>query len=229
MKLAITCACLKSYSDISKPYHACIHCNYFPSDTLPFLSIRTCGNCHTNWCWVCREKGATHSRCPKPLKEAAQTNPRERFKLMSQAVSHVERCEQPHVAIEPFVVHRIRARILQTFFADVASELYIPDLAALPPIILRRRLIANLIPLLPHAFPDAESPVYLPEELLLELFPIASLVEILQLPLKQAAMRLQLPLKTAVRRLRLTSTTLNTTAAPAAAPLPVAPKTPVDT
>jgi hypothetical protein len=195
-------------------YHSCIHCNNFPSDTPPLLSIRTCRTCNTDWCWVCREKGASHTKCPKPLKVAAETNPRERFALTSQAVSNVERCEQPHVTTEPFIMHRIRAHFLQMFFADVASELYIPDLAALPPIILRRRLIANLMQVLPKtAILFAES--------LLELFPIASLVEVLQLPFTSA-----------VGRLRLLSTTHcshDTTAALAPPPLPVAPETPGDT
>jgi len=149
-------------------------------------SFRSCKNCSTDWCWVCREKGASHTRCPKPLKEVAQSNPRERFKLMSSAISKLEGCELPHLLTEPFVMHRIRARLLQAFFTNAASEVYLPDLLALTPVSLRRRLFANLIQALPNIatiFQDSES--------LLELVPFASLADVLQLPSKDAGKRLQ--------------------------------------
>ena len=46
-------------------------------------------------------------------------------------------------------MHRVRARLLQAHFSSVASEVYLPDLVALPPISLRRRLLVNLMQALP--------------------------------------------------------------------------------
>ena len=43
----------------------------------------------------------------------------------------------------------MRARLLQAYFSSVASEVYLPDLVALPPISLRRRLLVNLMQALP--------------------------------------------------------------------------------
>jgi hypothetical protein len=147
--------------------------------------LRTCENCGCNWCWICREKGASHSRCPKPLNEVARTNPRERFKLTSAAVANVETAEQAHSLTEPYVMHRVRARLLQAYFTSLASEMYIPDLVALPPILLRRRVFANLVQALPNVatvFEDAQA--------LLEFVPFASLADALQRPSREAAKRL---------------------------------------
>jgi len=105
---------------------------------------------------------------------------------MSSAISKLEGCELPHLLTEPFVMHRIRARLLQAFFTNAASEVYLPDLLALTPVSLRRRLFANLIQVLPNIatiFQDSES--------LLELVPFASLADVLQLPSKDAGKRLQ--------------------------------------
>jgi hypothetical protein len=105
---------------------------------------------------------------------------------MSSAISKLEGCELPHLLTEPFVMHRIRARLLQAFFTNAASEVYLPDLLALTPVSLRRRLFANLIQALPNIatiFQDSES--------LLELVPFASLADVLQLPSKEAGKRLE--------------------------------------
>jgi len=150
------------------------------------LFLRSCKNCGCNWCWICREKGATHSKCPKPLKEVAQTNPRERFKLASAAVARLETADEAHSLSEPCIMHRVRARLLQAYFTSVASEMYIPDLIALPPISLRRRVFSSLVQTLPNVatvFQDAQA--------LLELVPFASLADALQLPSQEAAKRLK--------------------------------------
>jgi hypothetical protein len=150
------------------------------------LFLRTCKNCGCHWCWICREKVASHTRCPKPLREVAQTNPRERFKLTSAAVAKLETAEYGHTFTEAFIMHRVRARLLQTYFTSIASEMYIPDLIALPPISLRRRVFANLVQALPNVatvFQDAQA--------LLELVPFASLADALQLPSQEAAKRLK--------------------------------------
>ena len=150
------------------------------------LFLRSCKNCGCNWCWICREKGATHSKCPKPLKEVAQTNLRERFKLASAAVARLETADEAHSLTEPCIMHRVRARLLQAYFTSVASEMYIPDLIALPPISLRRRVFSSLVQTLPNVatvFQDAQA--------LLELVPFASLADALQLPSQEAAKRLK--------------------------------------
>ena len=82
-------------------------------------------------------------------------------------------------------MHRVRARLLQAYFSSVASEVYLPDLVALPPISLRRRLLVNLM----QALPDVAT-IFQDSECLLELIPFASLADALQLPSKKAAKRL---------------------------------------
>ena len=104
---------------------------------------------------------------------------------MASAVSKLESCEMPHILTEPFVMHRVRARLLQAYFSSVASEVYLPDLVALPPISLRRRLLVNLM----QALPDVAT-IFQDSESLLELIPFASLADALQLPSKEAAKRL---------------------------------------
>lgn len=99
-------------------------------------------------------------------------------------------------------MHRVRARLLQAYFTSAASDMYampsvtlvllcdtlsryLPDLVALPPISLRRRIFAGLIQVLPNvatALDDAQ--------LLLELVPFASLADALQLSAKEASRRL---------------------------------------
>ena len=150
------------------------------------LFLRSCKNCGCNWCWICREKGASHTRCPKPLKEVAQTNPRERFKLTSAAVAKLETTEQAHTLTEPYIMHRVRARLLQAYFTSVASEMYIPDLVALPPVSLRRRVFASLVQALPNV-----ATVLQDAHALLELVPFASLADFLQLPSQEAGKRLK--------------------------------------
>lgn len=175
------------------PNEACDHMYalfspLFTNTTLMLILLppRSCKSCGTDWCWICRQKGATHTRCPKPLKEVALSNPRERFKLMASAISKVESCESPHVVTQPYVMHRLRARLLHAYFTSVASEVYLPDLLALPPILLRRRLVANLIQTLPDI-----ATIYQDSEMLLELVPFASLADALQLPSVEACRRLQ--------------------------------------
>ena len=150
------------------------------------LFLRTCENCGCHWCWICREKGATNSSCPKPLKEVAQTNSRERFKLTVAALEKLETAEQPYNSTEPFIMHRVRARFLQTYFTSVASEMYVPDLVTLPPISLRRRIFANLVQVLPNVATVSQD-----AQALLDLIPFASLADVLQLPSQEAAKRLK--------------------------------------
>jgi hypothetical protein len=83
-------------------------------------------------------------------------------------------------------MHRIRARLLQTYFTSVASEMFIPDLVTLPPISLRRRIFANLVQVLPNV-----AAVYQDAQALLELIPLASLGDILQLPSQEATKRIK--------------------------------------
>jgi hypothetical protein len=116
----------------------------------------------------------------------AQTNQRERFKLVASAVSKLESHELPRILTEPFVMHRVRARLLQAYFSSIASEVYLPDLVALPPTTLRRRLLLNLMQTLPNV-----ATIYQDSEFLLELVPFASLADALQLPSKMASNRLQ--------------------------------------
>jgi hypothetical protein len=158
----------------------------FVRNNIDRLFLRSCKNCGCNWCWICREKGAGHPRCPKPLKEVAKTNPRERFQLTSAAVAKFETAQQAYTITEPFIMHRVRARLLQAYFTSIASEMYIPDLVTLPPISLRRLVFANLVQALPKVatvFQDAQA--------LLELVPFASLADALQLPSQEAAKRLK--------------------------------------
>ena len=82
-------------------------------------------------------------------------------------------------------MHRVCARLLQAYFSSVASEVYLPDFVALPPISLRRRLLVNLM----QALPDVAT-IFQDSESLLELIPFASLADALQLPSKEAAKRL---------------------------------------
>jgi hypothetical protein len=41
------------------------------------------------------------------------------------AVTKLESCELPHILTEPFILHRIRARLLQAYFTSAASEMYV--------------------------------------------------------------------------------------------------------
>lgn len=105
---------------------------------------------------------------------------------MALAITKLESCELPHILTEPFIMHRVRARLLQAYFTSAASDMYLPDLVALPPISLRRRIFANLIQALPNVgtvFRDSQS--------LLELIPFASLADVLLLPSKEVGRRLE--------------------------------------
>lgn len=105
---------------------------------------------------------------------------------MASAVTKLESCELPHTLTEPFIMHRVRARLLQAYFTSAASDMYLPDLVALPPISLRRRIFANLIQALPNV-----ATVFRYSQSLLELIPFASLADVLQLPSKEAGRRLE--------------------------------------
>ena len=105
---------------------------------------------------------------------------------MASAISKLEASELPHILTEPFIMHRVRARLLQAYFSSVASEVYLPDLVALPPVSLRRRLLVNLIQKLPNS-----ATIFQDAAFLLELVPFASLADALQLPSKEATARLR--------------------------------------